>query len=95
MDHHLASGLTITGLLLALLHWLPWRRKLHRLTAYGMGLGAVLIGQAVWLGLTIQLARIAAFYAVGGFVVMATYAYDWQANARIRMQQANDERQKD
>jgi predicted membrane protein len=42
-------GTGATALILALGHWFPWPRELHRLEAYVYGVAAILIGSGVWL----------------------------------------------
>ena len=43
-------GLSMTLAALIIEHWVPWPRKLHRLETYSLGLGAILLGQGIWLG---------------------------------------------
>ncbi len=45
-----ATGLVVMALLLLLTHFLPWPVRLHRLAAYSIGVGAMLLGVWIWRG---------------------------------------------
>jgi len=82
------AGLGASSALLAIAHWFPWPRKPRRIEAYAIGLTALLIGQAVWLGTTGQWAlwlHLALFCAVGGAVVSGGYAIDYVLNLRAQL----------
>lgn len=86
-------GLVISALLLAVGHWAPWPRRLHRLAAYVYGVASILAGQAIWLishgRLDIWLGLVA-FSVAGGFATGLAWFIDWALNARIRIQVANE-----
>ena len=80
-------GLTVTALILLATHWFPWPRKIHRLEAYSIGVGAILMGQAVWLcckGEWRLWLALAAFSLVSGAAVGGAYAIDALLKYRVR-----------
>ena len=80
-------GLTVTALILLAAHWFPWPRKIHRLEAYCIGIGAILAGQAVWLcckGEWRLWLALTAFSVAAGTVVGGAYAVDALLKYRVR-----------
>ena len=70
-------------------HWFPWWRKLHRIEAYILGVGAILIGQGVWLlkeGRQAEWLELVTFCAVSGAAVGLSYGVDWLLNLRLKAQ---------
>ena len=82
-----AFGLSLTALLLAAGHWFPWPKRLHRLLAYAYGVGAILVGTAIWLGLLglwpIWLG-ILAFALISGAITGLAYGIDGLLNLWLR-----------
>ena len=68
--------LTISGLLIAVLHWFPWLRKLKRTYAYGIGTGVIWLGVFLYLGPSALFWKLALFPAIVGGVVIATKRLD-------------------
>jgi hypothetical protein len=72
------------------LHYVPWFRRLHRLAAYALGGGAILLGQFAWLGWGETFWRLAAFPLIGGAVVALSYAVDKYQNMRLQLDDGRD-----
>ena len=73
-------GLVMMAGLLLIEHWFPWPKRLHRLWAYPLGVGAILIGVAVWLtqcGFGRLVPGFVGFALVAGIVVYGAYGIDW------------------
>lgn len=85
-------GLIITALLLALAHFFPWPRRLHRLAAYVIGVGAILLGVYVWLGNGEVWRGLLVFAVVAGATTGLCYGIDWLLNLWQRSKVANHER---
>jgi len=81
-------GLTVTALLLWGGHYFAWVRELKRTHAYMYGVGAILVGQGIWLFPSPLFFALCAFPAIGGAVVLACYGYDERRN-RIVNEQAD------
>jgi uncharacterized membrane protein len=79
-------GISVTTLGLLVLHWFPWRKPLHKLVAYSMGTGSILLGQFLWLGWCEQFLLLAAFPAVGGLATALAYWHDRDANLALRVE---------
>jgi fluoride ion exporter CrcB/FEX len=87
-DIALIFGLVVTGLALLVGHWFPWPRRLPRLGAYVYGVGALLLGQFIWLSLSGRLAdwwALVGFAALGGLATCAAYAADALLNLQQRV----------
>lgn len=93
MDRFYGS-LTITGLLLGLLHWFPWTRRLPRLAAYAAGVGAINLGLFLWLGPCETFFRVFAFSAVAGGATALSWGVDrlgnWIGNLYAKAKEARD-----
>ena len=85
------AGATITGLLLAALHWLPWAKDLPRLVAYVIGCSAIWAGQGVYLRFDRRWRRLFLFPAIGGLVTGTCWLYDAAANGLFRVEDAKGE----
>lgn len=80
----------LAGLTMAVLHWFPWSRHLHRVEAYAIGVGGIM---AAFTALALRyrwyaaLIALWAIVATAGAVTVGCYAYDslkaWKARARI------------
>ena len=73
-------GLLSMAALLLIEHWFPWPKRLHRLFAYPLGTGAILVGVAIWLeqtGYGHLIRGIIGFALVAGIVVYGAYGIDW------------------
>ncbi len=73
-------GLLSMAALLLIEHWFPWPKRLHRLFAYPLGVGAILVGVAIWLTQTgyAQLVQgFVGFALLAGIVVYGAYGIDW------------------
>jgi len=73
-------GLATTFALLLIEHWIPWPVSLPRLVAYPLGVGAILVGLAVWLGQHGEsqiMSGILAFALAAGIAVYGAYGLDW------------------
>lgn len=92
----LTQGMVVTGLLLAVGHWAPWPRKLHRLLAYSYGCASILAGQALWLLPAHADAwwGLVGFAVAGGAATAGCYGIDWALNARLQLHvhRGHDER---
>ena len=80
-------GLAIEVLLLALFHWAPWPRRLPRIVAYVIGVGALLVGAAVWLlplGQCQIVAGLTLLAVAGGLAIAACWGIDWLLNLNAR-----------
>lgn len=76
----LTFGLTTTCLLLAVLHWFPWPKRLHAIANYTLGTGSIFIGMTIWReNWTIWI-----FPLTAGVAVCICYAIDYLLNVRVR-----------
>lgn len=77
--YRLAAGALLSVLLLAILHWFPWVRRLPRLTCYKLGVAAIWLGFATWRGLAgdwITPLGLAMIVVAGGLAVIGAYRID-------------------
>ena len=80
-------GLAVTVLTLLLSHYIPWRKRLHRLTAYTIGVFCIYLGMAIWLIPTGQwriFLGACAFALSGGFAVIVAWGVDHIRAASIK-----------
>jgi len=89
-DWRYVCGLVLTLALLAIGNIFQWPRPLRILERYVWGVGSILVGYAVWLGLTLLFWKLATFAILGGALVGLLYWYKETRNLKARLREAAD-----
>ena len=77
-------GLVVTALLLGVLHWFPYYRRLHVIGNYTLGVLAIFAGMTIWLWGNPLLVQAWAFPTIGGASVVVCYIIDCVLNLRVK-----------
>lgn len=88
------TGLVVMALLLLLAHFFPWPARPHRLAAYSIGVGAILLGVLIWLGAGEIWRGLVAYAAVAGLATGLGYGIDavLRLAQQLRIGQVDDGR---
>jgi ABC-type enterobactin transport system permease subunit len=76
----LIVGSVVSAAIVALAHWIPGVRNLHRLWRYTIGVSAILVGFAVWQLMTDGLDALIGLCMIavaGGAATSGAYLFDW------------------
>jgi len=77
-------GIGFTALVLALQHWIPWKRPLRPLEAYTLGTATIWVGVGIALLFSPLFWQLAVIPVAGGIAVGIGYAYDTLLNIDVR-----------